>query len=68
MSRTGIDLRDVGRLEVGSESIVDKSKSIKSFLMQLFAECGNYDVEGLAFNASKLEAYTVFLSMQAWTT
>lgn len=33
------------RLEVGTESSVDRSKSIKSFLMALFEECGNTDIE-----------------------
>jgi hydroxymethylglutaryl-CoA synthase len=35
----------VGRLEVGTESAVDSSKSIKTYLMGLFEEAGNTDVE-----------------------
>ena len=35
----------VCRLEVGTESALDRSKSIKTFLMSLFAEHGNNDVE-----------------------
>jgi hypothetical protein len=31
-----IDPRQIGRLEVGSETVIDKSKSIKTFLMQTF--------------------------------
>lgn len=31
-----IDPKQIGRLEVGSETVIDKSKSIKSFLMQIF--------------------------------
>lgn len=31
-----IDPKQIGRLEVGSETVIDKSKSIKTFLMQLF--------------------------------
>lgn len=38
---------DIGRLEVGTETVLDKSKSIKSSLMQLFEASGNSDVEGL---------------------
>jgi hydroxymethylglutaryl-CoA synthase len=34
----------VGRVEVGTESLVDKSKSTKTVLMQLFG--GNADIEG----------------------
>ncbi|KAJ3154063.1 hypothetical protein HDU86_004988 [Geranomyces michiganensis] len=37
----------IGRLEVGTETIIDKSKSVKSVLMQLFAESGNTDIEGV---------------------
>ena len=33
------------RLEVGTESALDRSKSIKTFLMSLFAERGNHDIE-----------------------
>ncbi|XP_048327044.2 hydroxymethylglutaryl-CoA synthase isoform X2 [Ziziphus jujuba] len=42
-----IDPKQIGRLEVGSETVIDKSKSIKTFLMQLFEECGNTDIEGV---------------------
>ncbi|KAF1352279.1 erg13, 3-hydroxy-3-methylglutaryl-CoA (HMG-CoA) synthase [Delphinella strobiligena] len=42
-----IDPASIGRLEVGTETLLDKSKSVKSVLMQLFEECGNFDVEGV---------------------
>ncbi|KAJ3007971.1 hypothetical protein HKX48_008851 [Thoreauomyces humboldtii] len=42
-----IDPASIGRLEVGTETIVDKSKSVKSVLMQLFAAVGNTDIEGV---------------------
>eukprot|EP00898_Chlorokybus_atmophyticus_P000505 jgi/Chlat1/1455/Chrsp12S02007 len=42
-----IDPRSIGRLDVGSETILDKSKSIKSSLMALFEESGNSDVQGI---------------------
>jgi len=38
---------DIGRLEVGTETIIDKSKSVKSFLMELFVQHGNFNVEGV---------------------
>lgn len=41
-----IDPKDIGRLEVGTESLVDKSKSTKTVLMGLFAGSGNTDIEG----------------------
>ncbi|XP_055689794.1 hydroxymethylglutaryl-CoA synthase 1 [Lutzomyia longipalpis] len=37
----------IGRLDVGTETIIDKSKSIKSVLMQLFTPHGVTDLEGL---------------------
>uniref|UniRef100_A0A1B0D5Z8 Hydroxymethylglutaryl-CoA synthase n=1 Tax=Phlebotomus papatasi TaxID=29031 RepID=A0A1B0D5Z8_PHLPP len=37
----------IGRLEVGTETIIDKSKSVKSVLMQLFTPHGVTDLEGL---------------------
>lgn len=40
-----IDPKQIGRLEVGSETVIDKSKSIKTFLMQIF--------EVLAHSSSK---------------
>ncbi|XP_073011693.1 hydroxymethylglutaryl-CoA synthase [Typha latifolia] len=42
-----IDPRQIGRLEVGSETVIDKSKSIKTWLMQIFEEYGNTDIEGV---------------------
>ncbi|TVU48603.1 hypothetical protein EJB05_08244 [Eragrostis curvula] len=42
-----IDPMSIGRLEVGSETVIDKSKSIKTWLMQIFEECGNTDIEGV---------------------
>ncbi|XP_063220684.1 hydroxymethylglutaryl-CoA synthase 1 [Bacillus rossius redtenbacheri] len=47
MERHKVDFCNIGRLEVGTETIVDKSKSVKSVLMQLFTDSGNYDVEGV---------------------
>ncbi|KAL5118059.1 3-hydroxy-3-methylglutaryl coenzyme A synthase [Pleosporales sp. CAS-2024a] len=42
-----VDPKTIGRLEVGTETLLDKSKSVKSVLMQLFDESGNYNVEGV---------------------
>ena len=47
LEKTGTDPTRIGRLEVGTETIIDKSKSVKSVLMQLFAESGNLDLEGV---------------------
>ncbi|KAF2767601.1 erg13, 3-hydroxy-3-methylglutaryl-CoA (HMG-CoA) synthase [Teratosphaeria nubilosa] len=42
-----IDPKNIGRLEVGTETLLDKSKSVKSVLMQLFEKSGNFNVEGV---------------------
>ncbi|KII64592.1 Hydroxymethylglutaryl-CoA synthase, mitochondrial [Thelohanellus kitauei] len=46
MERVNLDYRLIGRLDVGTESSIDLSKSIKSQIMQLFQGSGNYSVEG----------------------
>lgn len=40
-----IPLSSIGRLEVGTETILDKSKAVKTYLMELFARSGNTDIE-----------------------
>lgn len=49
MAKADIGYSDIGRLTVSSESLVDKSKSIKSVIMQLFEKSGNSDVEGVDY-------------------
>lgn len=56
MERNNLRYQDIGHLEVGTETIIDKSKSVKTVLMQLFRESGNYDVEGTFY-----KSYTLFL-------
>ncbi|KAJ1735964.1 3-hydroxy-3-methylglutaryl coenzyme A synthase [Coemansia biformis] len=47
MEKYGVSYADIGRLEVGTETIIDKSKSTKTVLMRLFEESGNFTVEGI---------------------
>lgn len=47
LEKNNVSLLDIGRLEVGTETIVDKSKSVKTVLMQLFEKSGNSNVEGI---------------------
>ncbi|KAI4327025.1 hypothetical protein L6164_019530 [Bauhinia variegata] len=47
LEKYGVDAKQIGRLEVGSETVIDKSKSIKTFLMQIFEKFGNTDIEGV---------------------
>jgi hydroxymethylglutaryl-CoA synthase len=47
MEKHNIGFDKIGRLEVGTETILDKSKSVKTVLMQLFEKSGNTDIEGV---------------------
>ncbi|KIJ65533.1 hypothetical protein HYDPIDRAFT_88535 [Hydnomerulius pinastri MD-312] len=47
LERFNIDPKSIGRIDVGTETIIDKSKSVKTTLMDLFAEAGNFDIEGI---------------------
>ncbi|XP_041984802.1 hydroxymethylglutaryl-CoA synthase 1 [Aricia agestis] len=47
LEKNNINPHDIGRLEVGTETIIDKSKSVKTFLMTLFAKAGATDIEGI---------------------
>ncbi|KAA8646182.1 hypothetical protein EYZ11_004786 [Aspergillus tanneri] len=45
LRKYNIDTNSIGRLEVGTETLLDKSKSVKSVLMQLLGD--NTNVEGV---------------------
>lgn len=47
IDESGVSLKDIGYLEVGTETILDKSKSVKTVLMELFEASGNTDIEGV---------------------
>lgn len=47
LDKNHIKPQEIGRLEVGTETIIDKSKSVKTVLMQLFEPYGVTDVEGI---------------------
>lgn len=47
IENNNINYSDIGRLEVGTETIIDKSKSVKTVLMKLFEPSGNFQVEGI---------------------
>jgi len=42
-----ISLNQISRIEVGTETIIDKSKSVKTHLMELFKDSYNSDIEGV---------------------
>ena len=47
LTKYNIDPKSIGRIDVGTETIIDKSKSVKTTIMDLFAEAGNFDIEGI---------------------
>ena len=47
LEKFNIDPKSIGRIDVGTETIIDKSKSVKTTLMDLFVEAGNTDIEGI---------------------
>ncbi|KAF2135618.1 uncharacterized protein K452DRAFT_303411 [Aplosporella prunicola CBS 121167] len=47
LKKYNVDPKNIGRLEVGTETLLDKSKSVKSVLMQLFQDSGNTNIEGV---------------------
>lgn len=47
IEKYNIDPNSIGRIDVGTETIIDKSKSTKTVLMDYFAEAGNTDIEGV---------------------
>ncbi|KAL7414872.1 hydroxymethylglutaryl-CoA synthase [Mrakia frigida] len=47
LKKYNVDPKSIGRLDVGTETIIDKSKSVKSVLMDLFESHGNTDIEGI---------------------
>jgi hydroxymethylglutaryl-CoA synthase len=47
LSKYNIDPKSIGRLDVGTETLIDKSKATKTLLMDLFKPAGNTDIEGI---------------------
>jgi hypothetical protein len=47
LDETGVHPQQIGRLDVGTETLIDKAKSIKTILMQLFVDHDNTAVEGV---------------------
>lgn len=47
MEKNDVHPNMIGRLEVGTETLIDKAKSLKTVLMSFFKDSGNHDVEGV---------------------
>ncbi|UKZ87577.1 3-hydroxy-3-methylglutaryl coenzyme A synthase [Trichoderma asperellum] len=59
-----IDVNEIGRLEVGTETILDKSKSVKTVLMQLFGD--NTNIEGVDTINACYGGTNAFLNSVNW--
>lgn len=66
MRKYNIDARQIGRLEVGTETVIDKSKSVKSVLMQLFADSDNTDIEGIDTTNACYGGTSALFNSAAW--
>jgi len=66
MEKMHIGYERIGRLEVGTETIIDKSKSVKSVLMQLFESSGNTDVEGVDTTNACYGGTSALLNAISW--
>lgn len=66
MEKHNISYSDIGRLEVGTETIIDKSKAVKTCLMTLFAEQGNTEVEGIDTTNACYGGFAAFSNAVNW--
>ena len=68
MEKHNIDYNQIGRLEVGTESMVDRSKSIKTYLMRHFEESGNNNLEGVDTYNACYGGTAALLNCMNWLT
>ena len=66
MEKYDISPLEIGRMEVGTESLVDKSKSTKTVLMSLFEGSGNSDIEGVTVVNACYGGTAALLNALAW--
>jgi hydroxymethylglutaryl-CoA synthase len=66
LKKNNIAANDIGRLEVGTETIIDKSKSVKTCLMQLFSTHGNHSIEGIDTTNACYGGTSALFNALAW--
>ncbi|ORX53236.1 hydroxymethylglutaryl-CoA synthase [Hesseltinella vesiculosa] len=66
MEKYKISYKDIGRLEVGTETIIDKSKSVKTTLMTLFSEHDNTEIEGIDTTNACYGGFSAFSNAVNW--
>jgi hydroxymethylglutaryl-CoA synthase len=67
LKRNQINRKMVGRLEVGTETFLDKSKSIKTYLMDFFKE-ENCDIEGVTTSNACYGGTNALFNAMNWLT
>ncbi|KAI8078156.1 hydroxymethylglutaryl-CoA synthase [Gilbertella persicaria] len=66
MEKYNLSYNDIGRLEVGTETIIDKSKAVKTCLMTLFSEHGNTEIEGIDTTNACYGGFAAFSNAVNW--
>ncbi|PWA00751.1 hypothetical protein BB558_003180 [Smittium angustum] len=66
MQKYNVDYKNIGRLEVGTETMIDKSKATKTFLMSLFEESGNHSIEGIDTTNACYGGTSAFFNACQW--
>ncbi len=65
LQRNSLDRKHIGRLEVGTETFLDKSKSVKTYLMSLFKD-SNTDIEGVTTSNACYGGTNAFFNTINW--
>jgi hydroxymethylglutaryl-CoA synthase len=66
LEKYSISPNEIGRLEIGTETLIDKSKSTKTVLMSLFEGTGNTDIEGVTTINACYGGTAALLNTFAW--
>jgi len=61
-----IDPKQIGRIEIGTETFIDKSKSTKTTLMDLFEAYGNNSIEGVTTTNACYGGTAALFNTIAW--
>ncbi len=66
MEKYQIDPKQIGRIEIGTETFIDKSKSTKTTLMDLFEAYGNNSIEGVTTTNACYGGTAALFNTIAW--
>lgn len=66
LEKYNVDPRSIGRLDIGTETFIDKSKSVKTTLMDLFERYGNNSIEGVTTTNACYGGTAALFNTVAW--